>query len=453
MSSDWAVRAHSLCKTYRLYDRPKDRGKQWVLSALKCLGHKSTPLYREILAVDNISFEVQKGETLGIIGRNGSGKSTLLQLIVGTVTPTSGSVEVDGRIAALLELGAGFHPECTGRENVALNGALMGLSQREIDDQLDNILSFADIGSYIDQPVKTYSSGMVVRLAFSVIAHVKADILIIDEALAVGDAFFVQKCMRFLRTFMDGGTLLFVSHDSAAVLSLCRKAVWLEQGRVACMGESKGVCDRYLHDDHDVRVSSEGFPVGTEPPMSHVIDRAPGPGNECASSRCDGSNLLEHRQAWIERLQLRDLSGRTIHTVSKPERVTLRVQCATSIALKNPIVGFIVRDRLGQALFGGNTCLMTSGKFTAVEAGGRFVGTMEFLMPVLQPGEYTLSVALADGTQQQHVQHHWIHDALSFKSIPPTLCFGLFGVELLRTNVYSIPGHDLDERANDSIAL
>ena len=165
-----------------------------------------------------VSFDVRKGETLGIIGRNGSGKSTLLQLIAGTLHPTSGSVEIDGRMAALLELGAGFHPEFTGRENVFLNAALLGLSQQDVDMQLDDILAFADIGIAIDQPVKTYSSGMIVRLAFAVIVHVKADILIIDEALAVGDAFFVQKCMRFLRTFMEHGTVLFVSHDSAAVL-------------------------------------------------------------------------------------------------------------------------------------------------------------------------------------------------------------------------------------------
>ena len=454
MSSDWAIRVHSLSKTYRLYDRPRDRGKQWIMPALRrCLGQTSAPYYREVPAVENISFEVQKGETLGIIGRNGSGKSTLLQMIVGTVTPTSGTVEVDGRIAALLELGAGFHPEFTGRENVALNGSLLGLSQREIEDQFDDILSFADIGSYIDQPVKTYSSGMVVRLAFSVIAHAKSDILIIDEALAVGDAFFVQKCMRFLRTFMESGTLLFVSHDAAAVLSLCRKAVWLDQGRIVSIGETKSVCDRYLHDDHDVLTGDKNLSACEQSERSPNIDvclDGSGPG---LPQHCEGSRQFEGRQAWIERLQLMDASGRAIHTVTKPERVTLRVYGATSIALKSPIIGFIVRDRLGQALFGENTCLMTTDKCTAVEAGTRFVGTMEFVMPVLQPGEYALSVALADGTQQQHVQYHWIHDALSFKSSPSTLCFGLFGIELLRSTFYPIPTRDLEERANDSVAL
>lgn len=237
MSSEWAIRVRHLSKTYRLYDRPLDRGKQWILPPLqKCLGRSPSQYYREVHAIDDVSFEVLKGETLGIIGRNGSGKSTLLQLIVGTLSPTSGTIETNGRIAALLELGAGFHPEFTGRENVFLNATLLGLSQTDIDARLDDMLAFADIGASIDQPVKTYSSGMVVRLAFSVMAHVSADILVIDEALAVGDAFFVQKCIRFLRTFMEQGTVLFVSHDSAAVLSLCRTALWLKQGRMAGRG-------------------------------------------------------------------------------------------------------------------------------------------------------------------------------------------------------------------------
>ena len=268
MSSDWAIRVRSLCKTYRLYDRPRDRPKQWILPPLqKWLGRTSTQYYREVLAVKNVSFEVKKGETLGIVGRNGSGKSTLLQLIVGTLSPTSGTVEIDGRVAALLELGAGFHPDFTGRENVFLNAALLGLAQQDIEAQLEDILAFADIGIAIDQPVKTYSSGMVVRLAFAVIAHVKANILVIDEALAVGDAFFVQKCMRFLRTFMEHGTVLFVSHDSAAILNFCQKALWLENGKIQVEGSSKRVTERYLASEHQ----SDAFPIQDQSVKSDVI--------------------------------------------------------------------------------------------------------------------------------------------------------------------------------------
>jgi lipopolysaccharide transport system ATP-binding protein len=277
MSSDFAIRLRDLRKTYRLFNRPSDRVKQWVMPHLqRRFGWSRTDYYREHVALDGVSFEVRKGETLGVIGRNGSGKSTLLQVMSGVLHPTSGSVEIDGRVAALLELGAGFHPEFTGRENIFLNASLFGLSKQETEDRVDAILSFADIGSYIDQAVKTYSSGMHVRLAFAVIAHVQADILLIDEALAVGDAFFVQKCMRFLREFMEWGTVVFVSHDSTAVLSLCRKALLLDQGRVFGLGEAKMVCDRYLqhlHVSHEGQKSCTMNPPGTRPATRRATDQ------------------------------------------------------------------------------------------------------------------------------------------------------------------------------------
>ncbi|MGZ8382801.1 MAG: ABC transporter ATP-binding protein [Nitrospira sp.] len=449
MSSEWAIRVSGLCKSYRLYDHPLDRAKQWIFPFLqKRLGRTSTPYYREVPAVENVSFEVKKGDTLGIIGRNGSGKSTLLQLIVGTLYPTSGSVEIDGRVAALLELGAGFHPEFTGRENVFLNAALLGLSPQEVEAQLEDILVFADIGIAIDQPVKTYSSGMVVRLAFAVIAHVKADILVIDEALAVGDAFFVQKCMRFLRTFMEHGTVLFVSHDSAAVLSLCRTALWLEHGRVAGMGEAKRVCDRYLNPD-----ASDGSVPFID--MAEVGEIPAVAGDSASQQVWDASGMFGDRQAWIEKVVLADVSGRSIHTVRTRVRVSLRMWCHTSVRLLSPIVGFLVRDRLGQSLFGINVCVGNQGtSSSAIEPGTRFVADLEFMMPVLQPGEYSLSVALAEGTQEDHVQQHWIHDALAFRSAPSELCFGLFAVELLHVDLCRHLTQDAhDEKSSDSVAL
>jgi lipopolysaccharide transport system ATP-binding protein len=412
--------------------------------------------YREVHAVENVSFEVKKGETLGIIGRNGSGKSTLLQLIVGTLSPTNGRVEIDGRVAALLELGAGFHPEFTGRQNVFLNAALLGLSQQDIEAQLENMLAFADIGAAIDQPVKTYSSGMVVRLAFAVMAHLKADILIIDEALAVGDAFFVQKCMRFLRRFMEHGTLLFVSHDTAAVLSLCRKALWLERGRAAGIGEAKTVCDRYLHNAYAAEQSSASV---CETPLPSKVAQGSGYAYDDAApgvllQSCDEVRISGDHKACIEYVLFSDAAGRRIHTVTKRERVSLRIWCKTSVWVMSPIVGFLVRDRLGQALFGSNTCLMRQDTAHAVEPEARFIVTLDFVMPVLQPGDYSMSVALADGTQQQHVQHHWIHDALTFTSTPSELCFGLFAVELLHADLRRHSARDTrDERANDSVAL
>ncbi len=200
-TADTAIKVSNLSKCYQIYEAPSDRLKQFVVPRLqRLIGRLPKQYFREFWALKDVSFEVKKGETVGIIGRNGSGKSTLLQLICGTLSPSAGNLEVNGRVAALLELGSGFNVEFTGRENIYMNASILGLSQKEIDDRFDEIVAFADIGQFIEQPVKTYSSGMMVRLAFAVIAHVEADILVVDEALAVGDAFFTQKCMRFCVT-------------------------------------------------------------------------------------------------------------------------------------------------------------------------------------------------------------------------------------------------------------
>ena len=200
----------------------------------------------DFFALSNVSFEVKRGHSLGIIGRNGSGKSTLLQIITGTLRPTKGEVTVRGRVAALLELGSGFNGEFTGRENVKLNAALLGLTPAQIEERMPSILAFAEIGDFVEEPVKTYSSGMMLRLAFAVIAHIDADILIVDEALAVGDVFFTQKCMTFLREFQQNGVLLLVSHGHDAVTTLCRDAVWLAHGELKMAGSSKEVTEAYL---------------------------------------------------------------------------------------------------------------------------------------------------------------------------------------------------------------
>ena len=242
MSSEaFAVRVEGLGKTYQIYERPGDRLKQFLLPRVRRLiGSAGSDYFREFRALDAVSFDVRKGQVVGVIGRNGAGKSTLLQILCGTLSPTQGTVTIHGRVAALLELGSGFNPEFSGRENVYMNAALLGLTNAQIDQRYDRIVAFADIGRFIDQPVKTYSSGMFVRLAFAVIAHVDADILVIDEALSVGDVFFAQKCMRFLREFREGGgTTLFVSHDTASVIKLCDHVVWLEGGPEEGRGRSR----------------------------------------------------------------------------------------------------------------------------------------------------------------------------------------------------------------------
>lgn len=260
MCSDFAIRVNNLSKCYHVYDSPNDRLKQFVvpklyqaIPALKKFSptsHLPIPtFYKEFWALRDVSFEVGKGETVGIIGRNGSGKSTLLQMIAGTLTPTAGTVEVNGRVAALLELGSGFNPDFTGRENVFMNGAILGLSEAEIAARFDEIAAFADIGDFIEQPVKTYSSGMMVRLAFAVSVCVEPDILIVDEALAVGDMAFQLKCTERLdRLVKSGTTLLFVSHDILAVKSFCRRAIYLTAGQMVATGPASDIAERYMLD-------------------------------------------------------------------------------------------------------------------------------------------------------------------------------------------------------------
>lgn len=232
------IRAFNISKTYQIYDRPQDRLKQFFSSRIAALsGKKQVTLHREFHALNNISFEVVEGETVGIIGTNGSGKSTLLQILCGTLNPSHGEVKVVGRVAALLELGAGFNPEFTGRENVYLNATVLGMTEKEIDESFSQIEEFAEIGDFIDQPVKTYSSGMYVRLAFSVAIHTKPSILIVDEALSVGDARFQAKCLnRIKKMKMQGVSILFVSHDIGAVRSLCDRAIWLDRGVIRQSG-------------------------------------------------------------------------------------------------------------------------------------------------------------------------------------------------------------------------
>lgn len=245
--NDIAIRVENLSKCYQIYDTPRDRLKQFILPRLHHLtGQTPRQYFREFWALKDISFEVKKGETIGIIGRNGSGKSTLLQLICGTVMPTTGSISTRGRVAALLELGAGFNTEFTGRENVLLNAAILGFPREVMEKRMMEVLAFSELGDFLEQPVKTYSSGMYARLAFSIAIHIDPEILIIDEALAVGDARFVAKCMRRIKEIQErGATILFVSHDVSSVRTLCQRAIWLDNGRIVEDGDVFPVTGKY----------------------------------------------------------------------------------------------------------------------------------------------------------------------------------------------------------------
>ena len=445
MTTDIAIRVQNLSKCYQIYDNPGDRLKQFIVPRLKRLfGLSHTPYYREFWALKDISFEVKRGGTVGIIGRNGSGKSTLLQIICGTLSPTGGTVQTNGRIAALLELGSGFNPEFTGRENVYLNAAVLGLSKEEVDARFDQITAFADIGQFIEQPVKTYSSGMMLRLAFAVIAHVDADILIIDEALAVGDAFFTQKCMRFLRSFMKTGTILFVSHDTSAIVNLCSKAVLLVGGQIKAAGTAKHVTEIYLESlyeasqgeiqidkksdffiDDEFHIESDYRDV-REALINNSTLR-----NDIEIFKFDPENAgFGTGSAVISSVVLKDSGGVPLSWVIGGEVVILEIRCKTHQPMSNPIVGFQFKDRLGQIIFADNTYLTYCFEFPAVDQGQELIARFEFHLPILPSGDYTISVALAEGTQENHVQHHWMHDALSVKVHSSSVCFGLIGVPM-----------------------
>jgi lipopolysaccharide transport system ATP-binding protein len=275
MSEGPVISVQHVTKAYRIWESPAARltsPLQAVAARLfpsswaphRWLRARAARHYRDFLALDDVSFEVRRGECWGVVGRNGSGKSTLLQIIAGTLQPSSGSVQVHGRVAALLELGSGFNPEFTGRENVYLNGAVLGLTREEMARKFPEIAAFADIGDFLEQPVKTYSSGMLMRLAFAVQTAVDPDVLIIDEALSVGDAPFQAKCFARLRRLLDGGcTILFVSHDVATVRTFCQQALWLQQGRPASQGAAPVVCDAYNRDCF--RAMGMDFPEALQP--------------------------------------------------------------------------------------------------------------------------------------------------------------------------------------------
>jgi lipopolysaccharide transport system ATP-binding protein len=451
--SEFAIKVENVSKAYIIWRDPAARLKHPFLDlagelfpALRSrIDKKLQGLCTEFYGLREVSFEIRKGESVGIIGRNGSGKSTLLQIIAGTLQPTEGSVTVNGRVAALLELGSGFNPEFTGRENVYLNCSILGLTKEETDARFNSIADFADIGDFLELPVKTYSSGMSMRLAFAVVAHVDADILIVDEALSVGDTFFVQKCMRFIREFQKHGTLLYVTHDTSGVRSLCRQALWLEKGIARDFGPSRQISEDYLKATYAERQGVVFFeevekktrkelPIQKEP----LVDQR--------AEFLNHSNLRNDLQifefnpdssafgaggAVIEEVRLLDAStGSPLAFGIGGEEVILSITARANIDLDRPILGFHLKNHLGQELFGDNTYLSHLDSPCAVSAGETVTATFRFQMPYLPPGDYMFAAACANGTQEDHVQHHWLHEALSFRSQSNHCVGGLIGLPM-----------------------
>lgn len=360
--NDYAIEVNGLGKCYQIYDKPSDRLKQMLMRGRK-------QYYKEFWALKDVSFKIKKGETIGIIGRNGAGKSTLLQMLCGTLNPSIGEIQTNGRLAALLELGAGFNPEFTGRENVHISAALHGLSDADIEERFDNIAAFADIGDFIDQAVRTYSTGMFVRLAFSVQVHLEPDVFVIDEALAVGDQRFVQKCYRKLEELKNRGTsLLFVSHDTTAIKMLCDRAIWIHEGKLRKIGNASSVVDAY-------RNWSDGI---SESVAATVV-----------------ADAIEKKQQNIvvSKTRLFSEDGQETSSLTHGEQTTL---CIEMQNLRLPIgtairAGFSVRNNRGVEIFGSNT---TDAR-VVIESpapGSKLSLDAKFEFPLLAGGIYTMSM-------------------------------------------------------------
>lgn len=425
-SREPCIKVENLGKCYQIYEKPKDRLKQ-------ALARGRRQYFREFWALRNVCLEVQRGETVAIVGRNGSGKSTLLQMICGTLVPTEGSITSHGTIAALLELGSGFNPEFTGIENVFLNASLFGLSKKQTESRLDDIQAFADIGDFINQPVKTYSSGMLVRLAFSVIAHVDPSVLIVDEALSVGDAVFGQRCMRFIRRFTEDGTLLFVSHDLNAVSSLCERAIWIDSGCLRMDAESNAIVTAYTRyclesSQAEIKRTQEDEETLAEPetnPMAELPAEAQGLNLALLEGLAETSSLGEvadwqedkdygNQHAHITSVQLLDINGEPTTAPKCGQKVRLIITAYCEQTVDNFMAGFIVRNRTGMILWGENNILL---KPIQAKARQRVEVSFVFTMPFVAPGSYSVSAAVSEGDPDLPIAMHYKPDAFILQPI------------------------------------
>jgi lipopolysaccharide transport system ATP-binding protein len=427
--SDLAIRIHQLGKCYPMYNKPADRLKQALF-----LGRRK--YYHDFWALKDVSFEVPRGRTVGIMGRNGSGKSTLLQIVAGTLSATCGTVEVRGRASALLELGAGFVPDLTGRENIYVYGTLTGLSRKEIDARFDAIAAFADIGEFIDQPVKIYSSGMFVRLAFSAAVNVDPDVLIIDEALAVGDARFSARCMNKINQFRESGvSILFVSHDMETVKRICDQALVLDRGQVVNRGVSVYSTNWYLAfltNDFDLEKTRqierevaaqapapEAAPLGTPqapPPVAPAAAAVAPPVVDCRIDRAQHPEFAYFRhgdgKARIVAAGLYDDQGQSLDYALVGQRVHCRFEVECYADLPYHIVGMHVRDNRGIDIIAINT-FQERLSVPPVKTGDRL--TYTFSIPIeLKPGNYSISGTVAYD-QQKMEWMDWIDNVLLFQ--------------------------------------
>ena len=399
--TDIAIRATHLSKCYHIYSTPHDRLKQFMAPRLqRMVGMQPRQYFHEFWALNDVSFEIKKGETVGIIGRNGSGKSTLLQLLCGTLTPTHGQVEINGRVAALLELGSGFNPEFTGRENVYMNAAVLGMSHAEVQERFDDIAAFADIGEFIEQPVKTYSSGMFVRLAFAVNILSNPDIMIVDEALAVGDMNFQAKCMTALTRIQErGATVLFVSHDVGALKSLCSRGIYLDHGQLKKIGTAADVGEQY------VRVMREEMNVDNALPTKAIANEPNTAQTSDSAELIDSSDFKVSRDfekrvasfrygdggAKITYVELLDEHFMPTNYVEFNQTVFVKIYFEALFDGQVTCNYYVADDKKNLIL--GTDCMLAGMPLITVVNGGRYIVTYKTRLP-LQEGHHSIQVQI-----------------------------------------------------------
>lgn len=433
MAEDIAISVNDVSKMYKLYDNPMDRLKE-------SLGLSRKKKYKEHYALNHVSFQVHKGETVGIIGTNGSGKSTILKIITGVLSPTGGEVSVNGRISALLELGAGFNGEYSGLENVYLNGSMIGFSREEIDAKLQSILDFADIGEFIHQPVKTYSSGMFVRLAFAVAINIDPEILIVDEALSVGDVFFQAKCYRKFEEFKEmGKTILFVSHDLSSIGKYCDRVVLLNKGEKLAEGGAKEMVNLYRrvlvnqYDDADLEEGAENAEAGqdgqlTDGTAGENVSKKEhaGGGRAMKDSLNLNPKVLEYgsKLGEIVDFAMRDDTGMITNVIEKGKEFSVQMKVRFQADVNDPIFAFTLKDLKGTEITGTNT-MYEHTPVKPQKAGDVREITFKQIMP-LEAGEYMLCLGCTGYKDGDFTVFHRLYDVCNLTVITDKKAVGYF---------------------------
>lgn len=436
MSSEVAIKVENVSKCYQIYDTPRARLKQFVLPRLRhAIGLSRPQYFREFWALRDVSFEVKKGETVGIIGRNGSGKSTLLQMICGTLNPTSGSIEAHGRISALLELGSGFNPEFTGRENVYMNAAILGVGKDEIDARFDDIAAFADIGDFIEQPVKSYSSGMLVRLAFAVAINVEPEILIVDEALSVGDELFQRKCFSRIEALRArGATVFFVSHSASQIVELCDRAVLMDEGKCLAIGVPKiivGAYQKLLYAPVDARRElrekiERGEMAGGDNGIAEHAASFAGDGQanapeqdhlkETLDAHLKPSSTIEYEShgARIQDAEIATLEGTPVNTLIAGRTYIFRYRAVFDAAVRQVRFGMLIKTVSGVELGGGASAASERTSLPYTQQGSVYHVEFSFRC-ALAPGVYFLNAGIVGNSGGGETYLHRVVDAAMFR--------------------------------------